>query len=103
MKKFFAIILLAVAFTGFTSFKLNTSALGINDAIEITAAGATFPFPLYSKMFSDYNTKTGVKVNYQSVGSGAGIQQLMNKTVDFGASDAFLSDDQMKSAPAAVL
>jgi phosphate transport system substrate-binding protein len=71
--------------------------------MELLGAGATFPFPLYSKMFDTYNKNTGVKVNYQSIGSGAGITQFTNKTVDFGASDAFMSDDEMKKAGAEVL
>src|SRR5580698_6413119 len=73
------------------------------DDITIQAAGATFPYPLYSKMFDAYAQKTGVKVNYQAVGSGAGVQQLIAKTIDFGASDAFLSDADLKSAPAAII
>lgn len=72
-------------------------------AKELTGAGATFPYPLYSKWFDVYNQKSGVKINYQSVGSGAGIQQLTQKTVDFGASDAPMSDEQLKSAGADVL
>ncbi len=72
-------------------------------AKELTGAGATFPYPLYSKWFDVYNQKSGVKINYQSVGSGAGIQQLTQKTVDFGASDAPMTDDQLKSAGADVL
>jgi len=72
-------------------------------AMEILGAGATFPYPLYSKMFDEYNKSTGVKVNYQSIGSGGGIKQLTSKTVDFGASDAFLSDEQLKDAPAAIV
>ena len=62
-------------------------------AQEVTGAGATFPAPLYSKWASDYNKATGVKVNYQSVGSGAGIKQIDSKTVDFGASDMPQTDD----------
>jgi len=70
---------------------------------ELTGAGATFPYPLYSKMFSQYNGKTGVKVNYQSIGSGGGIKQLFSKTVDFGASDAYLSDKELSEAGSAVV
>jgi phosphate transport system substrate-binding protein len=70
---------------------------------ELTGAGATFPYPLYSKMFDAYGKEQGVKVNYQSVGSGAGIQQLTSKTVDFGASDAFMSDDDLSKAPAKIV
>jgi phosphate transport system substrate-binding protein len=71
--------------------------------VELLGAGASFPFPLYSKMFSEYNTKTGVKINYQSIGSGGGIKQLMSKTVDFGASDAFLNDEDLSKMPATVV
>ena len=60
---------------------------------EATGAGASFPAPLYAKWASDYHKATGVKVNYQSVGSGAGLRQIEAKTVDFGASDAPLSDE----------
>lgn len=62
-------------------------------AQEITGAGASFPAPVYSKWASDYNKATGVKVNYQSVGSGAGIKQIDSKTVDFGASDMPQTDE----------
>ena len=72
-------------------------------ANELLGAGATFPYPLYSKMFDAYGKEKGIKVNYQSVGSGAGIQQLTSKTVDFGASDAFMSDEEMSKAPAKVV
>jgi phosphate transport system substrate-binding protein len=64
---------------------------------EATGAGASFPAPLYSKWASDYNKATGIKINYQSVGSGAGINQISAKTVDFGASDAPLSDEDLKT------
>ena len=72
------------------------------DDNTIMGAGATFPNPLYSKMFSEYNKLNGLKVNYQSIGSGGGIQQLTSKTVDFGASDAPLNgkQDSAMSAPA---
>ncbi len=70
---------------------------------EILGAGATFPYPLYSKMFDVYSKENNMKINYQSVGSGAGIQQLINRTVDFGASDAFMTDEELKKAPGKVL
>ncbi len=54
----------------------------------LNGAGATFPFQLYSKWFYEYEKETGVKINYQAIGSGGGIQQIIAKTVDFGASDA---------------
>ena len=64
-------------------------------AQQITGAGASFPAPLYAKWAADYNKATGVKINYQSVGSGAGIKQIDSKTVDFGASDMPLTDDEL--------
>ncbi len=69
------------------------------EANALTGAGATFPQPLYTRWFSDYNKLTSVKVNYQGVGSGAGIKQITEKTVDFGASDAPMTDAQLKAAP----
>ncbi|MGZ6327841.1 MAG: phosphate ABC transporter substrate-binding protein PstS [Candidatus Limnocylindrales bacterium] len=69
-------------------------------SLQITGAGATFPFPLYSKWFYDYAfVNPAVKFNYQSIGSGGGIQQITKKTVDFGASDAILTADQTTAAP----
>jgi phosphate transport system substrate-binding protein len=65
---------------------------------ELTGAGATFPYPLYSKMFDEYNKICGVKVNYQSIGSGGGIQQLKEQTVDFGASDGIMDEKQRAEA-----
>ncbi|MBX3652663.1 MAG: phosphate ABC transporter substrate-binding protein PstS [Ramlibacter sp.] len=64
---------------------------------EVTGAGASFPAPLYSKWAADYNKATGVRINYQSVGSGAGIKQIDAKTVDFGASDMPLKDEDLAS------
>jgi phosphate transport system substrate-binding protein len=70
---------------------------------ELIGAGATFPYPLYSKMFDVYYNENKVKVNYQAIGSGGGIRQLMNKTVDFGGSDAIMSDKDVSEASAPVL
>ena len=64
---------------------------------DLTGAGATFPYPLYSKWFNEY-AKTGVKINYQSIGSGGGIRQLSEQTVDFGATDAPMSDAELAKA-----
>src|SRR5437899_12085370 len=64
-------------------------------AADITGAGATFPYPIYAKWAEAYKAKTGVGLNYQSIGSGGGIQQIKNKTVDFGASDAPLSGEDL--------
>ena len=67
----------------------------LSAAQDVTGAGASFPAPLYSKWAADYNKATGVKINYQSVGSGAGLRQIEAKTVDFGASDAPLKDEEL--------
>jgi phosphate transport system substrate-binding protein len=67
-------------------------------SVDLTGAGATFPYPIYSKWFSDYAKSTGVKINYQSIGSGGGIRQLSEGTVDFGASDSPMSDAEMAKA-----
>lgn len=74
------------------SFALLTSFSGATIAQEVTGAGASFPAPLYAKWADAYNKATGAKINYQSVGSSAGLRQIRGKTVDFGASDAPLSD-----------
>ncbi|MBO9513986.1 MAG: phosphate ABC transporter substrate-binding protein PstS, partial [Variovorax sp.] len=84
--KFAAAGLIAAAFAQVPAF-----------ADEATGAGASFPAPLYAKWASDFNKATGDKINYQSVGSGAGIKQIDAKTVDFGASDMPLSDDELKT------
>ena len=65
-------------------------------ASDITGAGATFPFPVYSKWSEAYNEKTGVKLNYQSIGSSGGIKQIKAKTVDFGATDATLKGEELE-------
>lgn len=83
------------------SFRIATAAVaamalaGVAQAQDVTGAGASFPAPLYAKWASDYHKATSVKVNYQSVGSGAGIKQIEAKTVDFGASDAPLKDEEL--------
>lgn len=75
--------------------------IGKDDRANITGAGATFPAPLYQAWFSDYNTKVarGVRVNYQSIGSGGGIQQFTEGTVEFGASDAPMTDAEFAKVP----
>jgi phosphate transport system substrate-binding protein len=66
-------------------------------ALSITGAGATFPNPIYTKWFDEYHKLKGVEINYQSVGSGAGIRQITDGTVDFGASDGPMNDEQLKA------
>ena len=68
---------------------------GVAFAQDVTGAGATFPAPIYAKWADAYNKSTGVRINYQSVGSGAGIKQIKSKTVDFGASDMPLTDEEL--------
>ncbi|MEO0258993.1 MAG: phosphate ABC transporter substrate-binding protein PstS [candidate division WOR-3 bacterium] len=83
-------------------FGLLTGTL-LAQGVELTGAGATFPYPLYSKMFDVYHQTTGVKVNYQAIGSGGGIQQLIAKTVDFAGSDAPLTGSEEEKAGSEVL
>jgi phosphate transport system substrate-binding protein len=72
--------------------------------IQINGAGATFPLPIYSKWFSEYNKlHTDVQINYQPIGSGGGIRQLTNQTVFFGATDGPMTQDQLLAAPGKVL
>ncbi len=82
---------LRIAAVGLASMSLA----GLAAAEEVTGAGASFPAPLYAKWAADYNKATGVKINYQSVGSGAGIKQIDAKTVAFGASDMPLPDAEL--------
>jgi phosphate transport system substrate-binding protein len=72
--------------------------------VNLNGAGATFPFPMYSKWFDEYHKMHGsVQINYQSIGSGGGITQLSNKVVDFGASDGPMTDEQMGKAGFAIM
>jgi len=89
MKRFaLAVLLLSLVAAG---------AVMADSTVLINAAGATFPYPIYSKWFDVYHQKNGaIQINYASVGSGAGIAQLTNGTVDFGASDGPMNDDQIK-------
>ncbi len=72
-------------------------------SVDLTGAGATFPYPLYSKWFADYATAKGVRINYQSIGSGGGIRQFTEGTVDFGATDGPMSDAQISALGGNVL
>ena len=90
-------------FLMFFSILLGLCSLGFAKEIELIGAGATFPYPLYSKMFDVYNKEYGVKINYQAIGSGGGIRQLTNKIVDFGGSDAIMTEKDLKEAGAPVL
>ncbi len=93
MNKRLAVLLVAAAAA------LSTGATGARagDTV-ISGAGATFPYPLYSQWADAYNKETGVKLNYQAIGSGGGIAQIKQKTVDFGASDAPLTEKELDDA-----
>lgn len=84
------ISMIRIAFTA-----AAVAASGAAFAQDVTGAGASFPAPLYAKWADAYNKATGARINYQSVGSGAGMRQIRGKTVDFGASDAPLKDDEL--------
>jgi phosphate transport system substrate-binding protein len=80
------------------SGKNSIQAAERSGSVDLTGAGATFPYPLYSKWFADYAAKTGVKINYQSIGSGGGIRQISEQTVDFGATDGPMSNEELSRA-----
>jgi len=85
-------------------FALALTAGAQSNPLLLNAAGATFPYPIYSKWFDVYHTqKSGVQINYQSIGSGGGIRQLLAGTVDFGASDGPMSDEQLAQAKFKIL
>ncbi|WP_041230713.1 phosphate ABC transporter substrate-binding protein PstS [Deinococcus peraridilitoris] len=89
MKKILALGLTAVTSTAF--------------AVNLTGAGATFPYPLYSKMFNEWNKISSDDVNYQSIGSGGGQRQILERTVDFGATDGPMNDEDLKKASGKIL
>src|SRR5471030_3179118 len=74
---------------------LGVLLLSSAQAADISGAGATFPYPIYAKWAEAYKAKTGLNMNYQSIGSGGGIKQVQSKTVDFGASDVPLTADEL--------
>lgn len=93
-----ALLVLALGCTGGCSRDSKTTTM------TITGAGATFPYPLYSKWFYEYsNSHPGVNFNYQSIGSGGGIRQITEGTVDFGATDAPMTDEEMAKLPGPIL
>ncbi len=81
----------------------DSSGTARNGGTPLTGAGATFPAPLYSKWFDAYAKETGVRINYQSIGSGGGIRQFIEATVDFGATDGPMTDEQIASVKGNVL
>jgi phosphate transport system substrate-binding protein len=93
MKKLLAVFAAATAATALSA-----------QTMQINGAGATFPYPIYSKWFAEYNKlHPNVQINYQSIGSGGGIRQVTNQTVFFGASDGPMTDEQLKAAPGRLL
>jgi len=81
-----------------------TAGVAAQQKMQITGAGATFPNPIYSKWFSEYNKlHPNVEINYQSIGSGGGIRQITNQTVFFGATDGPMTPDQLLAAPSKIL
>src|SRR6266849_3706928 len=74
------------------------------ESAQINGAGATFPYPIYSKWFAEYNKlHPNVQINYQSIGSGGGIRQITNQTVFFGATDGPMTNEQLQAAPGKIL
>jgi phosphate transport system substrate-binding protein len=107
---FLAALMLSIAGTTLPSCNGGGGKQGTSDSTANTSddktllgAGSTFVYPLFSKQFSEYNKLTGLKINYQSIGSGGGILQLTNKTVDFGDSDAPLTEEQAQKMGVPVL
>jgi phosphate transport system substrate-binding protein len=93
-----ALIVVAACSNGENNGGATSGARSSSSGVDLTGAGATFPYPLYSKWFNDYAAGSGVKINYQSIGSGGGIRQLSEQTVDFGASDAPMSETELAKA-----
>src|SRR5450432_768190 len=89
-----------LSFFGIICASILSITLARADSLLINGAGATFPFPLYSKWFSEYNKlHPDLRFNYQSIGSGGGIKQITERTVEFGASDAPMTSDELAKAP----
>ena len=94
----------ALVAVGLFAFAPSPAAAPAPSTLLLNAAGATFPYPIYSKWFTEYNRlHPDIQINYQSIGSGGGIRQLSAGTVDFGASDAPMTDDQIHQAKVPVL
>lgn len=92
MKKFSVVLTVLTVLT----MGMGLSSCGGGKVTKLEGTGATFPYPLYTKMFDEYYKKTGIQINYQAIGSGGGIKAIAAKTVDFGASDKPLSDQTLK-------
>ncbi len=95
---------MALCVTGCKSNPPGEASSGATGNLDLNGAGATFPYPIYSKWFSEYNQlHPDIKINYQSIGSGGGIRQVTEGTVDFGASDGPMSDEQLAAAKVKVM
>ena len=103
MRKLLLILMTIAVFAACQNNKKKSAAKADGKTISITAAGATFPAPFYNQLISDYATKTGTLVTYGGIGSGGGIRSLKDKVVDFGATDAFLTDEQATELSAPVV
>jgi phosphate transport system substrate-binding protein len=99
-----AVLLLAVVISGFACSGRNGAGTEAGGTVQLQGAGATFPNPLYQKWLSEYGKlHPNVHIDYQSIGSGGGIKQIQAQTVDFGASDSPMKDEDLKAAPAELL
>jgi phosphate transport system substrate-binding protein len=96
--------LVLASLVAFHSSRSSATPIPAPDTLMLNGAGASFPYPIYAKWFSDYNKlHPDIQINYQSIGSGGGIRQLLSGTVDFGASDAPMNDEQLGQAKTTIL
>ena len=86
-----------------TGIMLASCKNGGNNNLKLTGAGSSFAKPIYTKMFDEYSKKTGVSTNYQGGGSGVGISSLLSKTIDFGGTDAVMTDQELAKAKAEIV
>src|SRR5207249_3894186 len=104
MKRVVLILALALLGISCAGSERTQAAAPPADQILINGAGATFPYPIYSKWFNEYHRKfPQIQINYQSIGSGGGIRQVIEGTVDFGATDGPMTDEQLKQAKTKIL
>jgi len=103
MKNLLVILMIFAVFEATGRTNQSKNAANGNENISITGAGATFPMPFYNQLISDYAAKTGTLVTYGGIGSGGGIRSLKDKVVDFGATDAFLTDAQTTELSAPIV
>lgn len=92
LSRMFAVVLIGLLLA------MSVLTPGLAQTTRLTGAGASFPYPIYSKWFDEYHKQTGVQINYQSIGSGGGVRQTLARTVDFGASDAPMTDEELAQA-----